>query len=76
MLVPEHVVWSPGLVWVLQEFGAVPRRNICAPEGIQTPILCSRLVSHPAAVFLQSACARRNDISFSTVYGHSVSFCR
>lgn len=42
MLVPEHVVWGPALVWALQQVGAVPKRNVCAREGIQAPILWSR----------------------------------
>ena len=73
MLVPGHVVWGPGLVWVLQQIGAVPKKKSVSSRGFKRPF--SGRAAHPAAIFLQSASAHRNDVSFSTVYSQFVSFC-
>jgi len=70
MLVPGHVVWGPGLVWVLQQVGAVPKKKSVSPRGFKRPFFGR--AAHPAAIFLQLACAHRNDISFSAVYSQSV----
>lgn len=74
MLVPELVVWGPGLVWVLQQVGTVRREKSVPPRGFK-PAFSGRAL-HPTAIFPQSSCACRDDTSLSTVDSHFASFCR